>query len=238
MRLTLAAIFFAMLPSASLAQTSFTLPPIGGPLPPIGLGPTPSPPVSWMRPSLPVHRPDRGFDDRRSRLGSHRQSRYKGSVVYFFPTYGTYGWGYPFEQEVTPPYDPPPPHQEPGLPTGLVKLELQPAGPHQIFVDGYYVGTIDDVRGELRLEAVPHRIEVRADGFELMVIELRVTAGQTITYRETLKPLAAEAGAEPPAAIAPTTIYFIPGCYLGNIAPDADMLPAHCDIKQLVTSKR
>lgn len=45
---------------------------------------------------------------------------------------------------------------------------------------------------------------------------------------------------EPPAPPAPIivptgsrTLYVIPGCYLGNVKPEADRLPAHCDISRL-----
>ena len=62
----------------------------------------------------------------------------------------------------------------------------------------------------------------------------------------------APAAPEPPAAapavevpepvsppfVAPTgsrTLYLIPGCYLGNVPPEADRLPAGCDITRLKT---
>lgn len=45
---------------------------------------------------------------------------------------------------------------------------------------------------------------------------------------------------EVPAApvVVPTgskTLYFIPGCYLGNVLPDKDRLPAGCDISRMKT---
>ena len=41
-----------------------------------------------------------------------------------------------------------------------------------------------------------------------------------------------------PPFVAPTgsrTLYLIPGCYLGNVPPDAGRLPAGCDISRLKT---
>ena len=42
----------------------------------------------------------------------------------------------------------------------------------------------------------------------------------------------------PPPFVAPTgsrTLYVIPGCYLGNVKPDLDRLPAGCDISRMKT---
>ena len=50
-------------------------------------------------------------------------------------------------------------------------------------------------------------------------------------------PIEVEAPAPPPF-VAPTgsrTLYLIPGCYLGNVPPEADRLPAGCDISRLKT---
>ena len=42
----------------------------------------------------------------------------------------------------------------------------------------------------------------------------------------------------PPAIVLPAgsrTLYVIPGCYLGNVLPDKDRLPAGCDISRMKT---
>ena len=51
---------------------------------------------------------------------------------------------------------------------GAVRLQVRPRHAH-IFVDGYFVGTVDDFDGtfqRLRLDAGPHQIEIHADGYE------------------------------------------------------------------------
>jgi len=44
---------------------------------------------------------------------------------------------------------------------------------------------------------------------------------------------------EPPAPFVPAngsrTLYVIPGCYLGNVLPDVDRLPAGCHISKMKT---
>jgi hypothetical protein len=41
--------------------------------------------------------------------------------------------------------------------------------------------------------------------------------------------------AEPASPVSSTPIYLIPGCYLGNVAPESARLPASCDTKRVVT---
>ncbi len=114
---------------------------------------------------------------------------------------------------------------------GRLILDVQPATA-QVFADGYYVGVPEDfslARGGGLLEAGPHRIDVNAAGFESMTVDLRVTATQPVTIRGALKTL------PPPVAVAPTTFYLIPGCYMGNIPPKDAHLPATCDLGRVVT---
>ena len=59
-----------------------------------------------------------------------------------------------------------------------------------ILVDGYYVGIVDEFDNpfqQLRLESGPHRIEVRADGYEPLSFDVRIVPGKTITYKAELK---------------------------------------------------
>ena len=54
--------------------------------------------------------------------------------------------------------------------TGSVKLLIKPRDA-QVFVDGYYVGIVDEFDGSfqrLKLDEGPHRIEVRKEGFETL----------------------------------------------------------------------
>ena len=117
-----------------------------------------------------------------------------------------------------------------------MRLELQPTAGLQLFVDGYYVGTLDDVHGELELEAGAHTIEIRASGYETLTFDVKITPGRSISYRGTLKPTDA-ADAPAPTPVAPTTFYYIPGCYMGNVPPEEVALPPNCDLSRLVTRK-
>jgi len=77
--------------------------------------------------------------------------------------------------------------------SGALKLKIKPRTA-EVFVDGYYVGIVDDFDGlfqELRLSADPdgratHRIEIRAPGAQPLTFEVRLQPGQTITYRGEL----------------------------------------------------
>ncbi len=119
---------------------------------------------------------------------------------------------------------------------------MQPDRNLQLFVDGYYVGTLDDVGGELRLETGPHRIEMRAPGYETSEVDVRIPFDRSITYRGALKPLndkpAPEAlvtASADVASVTPRTFYLIPGCYVGNVPPKDVNLPAMCDLGRLIT---
>ena len=62
----------------------------------------------------------------------------------------------------------------------------------EVFVDSNFVGTVDNFDGstqQANLQAGPHRIEVRKEGFEPMAFDVNVTPGRTITYRSAMRPL-------------------------------------------------
>lgn len=74
---------------------------------------------------------------------------------------------------------------------GRVRLRVKPRGA-QVFLDGNYVGTVDDFDGafqHLAVEAGPHQIEIRAPGFETVAFDVDVRPGPTITYRGGMRPL-------------------------------------------------
>lgn len=78
-----------------------------------------------------------------------------------------------------------------GYDQGSIKLKIKPASA-EVFLDGYFAGQVDDFDGifqRLRLDYGPHRVEVRAPGYEPLVFEIRAQPGRTITYRGELKPL-------------------------------------------------
>lgn len=128
-----------------------------------------------------------------------------------------------------PPEPAPKPIEQPPA-VGRLVLEVKP-DTAQVFAGGYYVGTAEDfsfTRGGGLLEAGVHRIDVSAPGYEPLSVDLRITAGQSVTYRGALKP------PPPPVAAPPTTFYLIPGCYMGNIPPKDAGLPASCDQSRTV----
>ena len=78
-------------------------------------------------------------------------------------------------------YDRPPPT------FGGVRLRVEPRHA-RVFVDGYYVGTVDDFDGGrgLPLESGPQSIEIRADGYESLQLQVRILPDETITYEGDL----------------------------------------------------
>jgi hypothetical protein len=115
---------------------------------------------------------------------------------------------------------------------GYLQLLMQPASA-VVYVDGLYVGSVDDLRAGRKVEAGAHRLEIRAGGYEATSVDVRIDPGQTTIYRTDLKPVTAapQTPAAAPAAAAtarPKTFYVIPGCYAGDRRPDAQRLPRGC----------
>ena len=74
---------------------------------------------------------------------------------------------------------------------GGVRLQVSPRGA-AVYVDGYYVGTVDDFDGlfeRVSLEPGPHHIEIQAPGFETAAFDVNVLPNQTIEYRGDLERL-------------------------------------------------
>ena len=125
--------------------------------------------------------------------------------------------------------------------TGRLLLSLHSGVDPQIFVDGYYVGLFSDVAGELILDAGAHTIELHEEGFRDARVDVRIPLDGTITYDVALQPI--EAAPLPSAvpvapaspAATPTTIYVVPGCYIGNVPPQQVTLPANCDPRRAIT---
>jgi hypothetical protein len=72
--------------------------------------------------------------------------------------------------------------------TGSVRLKVKPRAA-EVLVDGYYVGTVDDFDGtfqSLKLETGPASIEIRADGYESLQLQVRILPDETITYEGDL----------------------------------------------------
>lgn len=262
MRIGLALVVLVGLPALAAAQTSVAPPPPAGPLPPIGL---PLPPIGLPLPSIGLPLPAIGLppaQDMRPQTPSQpdeppRHDRRRGETIFFVPTFP---WTYPGPGMISTPA-PAAPAVTPGavqpdaIPsTGTLQLDVQPAGV-QLFVDGYYIGTPEDFNNQLTLEAGAHSIELRLRGYDTLTVPTKIAAGQSITYRATMKRAAPEPPAPPPApsrppsasrpeppavpppAPAASTFYFIPGCYMGNVPPDQVALPPGCDLSKLITRK-
>jgi hypothetical protein len=222
-------------PRVALPQIALPLPSIGLPLPSIGL-PLPSIGLDPL-PLAPRQHPkaDPTFDTR----GRHhrRRSHSAPTVVYFGAFYPWAGESQPAPGMIAPSVAAA--IEEPV--TGFLRLDLRPDAV-QLFVDDVYVGTSDDRRDELALEPGVRRIEIRAEGYETLIFDAKIVAGQTITYRGSLKSVAPEppAASSGPAPVAShtspqsRTIYFIPGCYLGNVPPQDVKLPSDCDLSRLI----
>jgi hypothetical protein len=102
--------------------------------------------------------------------------------AYGYPYGYPYGYGYPSEYAV-------------GWPVrgayGGVRIALQQRNA-EVYADGYYAGIVDNFDGALQhldLQAGPHHIEVRAQGFQPIAFDVNVEPGRTITYRTALQPL-------------------------------------------------
>jgi hypothetical protein len=119
--------------------------------------------------------------------------------------------------------------------SGRLELDVEPRTA-QVYVDGFYVGTVDDVWPTgVTLAAGRHRVDVRAPGYEMLTIPVDIAAragGQPIRFRGALTVLPAP----PPQAATPRrreTMYVIPGCYAGNRPPQESALARGCDIARV-----
>lgn len=257
MRALTTAIALTLLPGLVMAQGSRSdpgsLPSIGMPLPQIGLPlpliGLPLPPAGPTRADGPVARGARPAPDRRQdRGGAKRAPRSPHAIVYVVPAYGNYQIGTPVDRSAREGADLS--TQAPALsasaapnrPSGTLWLDLEPAADAQVYVNGFFIGTIDDAGRELALEAGAHHIEVRAPGYEAMSVNVRIDANRAITYRGTLQPALEATAAAPasnataaPAAVVRKPFYMIPGCYLGDVPPQEARLPKTCDPARAIT---
>jgi PEGA domain len=152
---------------------------------------------------------------------------------------GGRGWGsggffVPTETVVTPPLNTPPDSFNELAVSGSLELAVEPRSA-DVYVDGFYVGTVDDVmQNGLLLRAGRHWVDLRAEGYETLTVPVGIAAGQTIRYRGELAIIRPQPdGAEAPRG--PQTIYVIRGCYAGNRPPTESALPRGCDIANLRT---
>jgi len=78
-------------------------------------------------------------------------------------------------------------YKTPPTTLGGILLKVDPSEA-RIFVDGYYVGIVNDFDGSrgLLLKSGPKTIKIQADGYENLVIKVRIIQGETITYEGKL----------------------------------------------------
>jgi PEGA domain len=183
-------------------------------MPPVGGGLTS--PVPFAPPARDLFRARQPFN-----TNPFKSFPYGGGS-YFGPVYDS-----SYQESVAPGQLMPPPA------IGLLRFDVTPESA-QVFVDSFYVGTIADIEAQrvLALAAGPHRIELRAAGYQTVTFDVRINPNDTVVYRARLE---RERPAAPAAArpTGPTRMYVIPGCYAGNMAPRADRLPSGCDVKQV-----
>jgi hypothetical protein len=211
-----------------LPQIGLPLPSIGLPLEPMGLPPARSrtQPEQFHSPAR-FERPD-PFDRSRRSERPERSERLSRS-----PSIVVFGWPYlPVGQFPAIPSAPTPVERA----SGSLRLLLTSGINPQLFVDGYYTGLFSDHAGELTLDAGPHTIELREEGYTSARVQVNIQPNTMLTYDIGLPPLVsaslppAEPVREPASpAPAPSTIYVVPGCYVGNVPPTRVALPAGCD---------
>jgi hypothetical protein len=117
----------------------------------------------------------------------------------------------------------------------MLRLELRSGVDPQIFIDGYYVGLYSDaLGGELTVDAGAHTIELHEDGYDPLRADIEVPQHGIVTYVAELKwnapssPRVEDSRPFSPPPL-PTTIYVIPGCYVGNVPPRDVRLPGACN---------
>ena len=128
--------------------------------------------------------------------GAGLYGSYWGYNYYGYPGYygsgGYYGYSDPWFGGYPDAQDPMPSGGATGggwVDEGTLKLKIKP-NTAEVYVDGFYVGVVDDFDGmfqKLHIESGAHRIEVRAEGYEPLVFDVRITTDHATTYQGELK---------------------------------------------------
>ncbi len=124
---------------------------------------------------------------------------------------------------------------------GSLYLFVEPRALLQIYVDDVFLGTPGDVGDELRLAPGIRRVELRAKGYKPLAFSTNIVENRSINYQGALERDPSATPVEPaearPSTTSGTTMYRIPGCYLGNVMPRASDLRPGCDISKMTTFK-
>jgi hypothetical protein len=73
-------------------------------------------------------------------------------------------------------------------PTGGLQLDVEPWRA-RVYVDGWFVGVVDEFSGyyhHLDLAAGAHRIELEADDYDPLIVDVVISPGRTATYRASM----------------------------------------------------
>ncbi len=111
--------------------------------------------------------------------GGYGFSAYYGGGYYGVYDPWGYGYGYGYARDYSIGY----------ADDGALRLKVKPSDA-AVFVDGYFAGQVDDFDGifqRLHVEPGPHRIEVRADGYQPLSFDVRILPDRTVTYTGELK---------------------------------------------------
>jgi hypothetical protein len=115
---------------------------------------------------------------------------------YGWPPYGYYGQIYPY------PYGP---YYRDYA--SEARLQVQPRHA-EVFIDGYFVGTVDDFDGwsqRLRVEPGEHELEIYLSGYKTFRQPVLFRPGATIKIEHVMQPLAAGEQPEPRPTASPST---------------------------------
>ena len=131
--------------------------------------------------------------------GLYNSSRFRyGSTLWGYPYYPsyygyypmyTYPYGYGSYGYGSSRYRRDEADDDDDRPTGNLRLRANPRHA-KVYVDGALVGTVDDFDGltdHLTLDAGPHQIELRAEGYQTFSMDVSVVASRTKTERISLK---------------------------------------------------
>ena len=113
---------------------------------------------------------------------------------------------------------------------GFLRLNVSPAAA-QVYIDGFYVSSVDTFSGagpSRAIEVGPHRVEIRADGYETATFDVRIAQNETTTYSRDLDRREEPRQARNVTPATPKTFYVIPKCYAGDKKPEKDQLPKGC----------
>lgn len=99
----------------------------------------------------------------------------------YYDPYGGYSSGYNYSSSSS--------SQQGYREQGAVRLKIKPRDA-KVYVDGYFVGIVDSFDGvfqKLNVPAGPHKLEIKADGYETVTVDVLVVPGETVTYQGELK---------------------------------------------------